>query len=75
MKNDIGDAKQEVDSSCSLENVQYWADITIMYGIDKDGEPLEEVDHTETSDFRCYVCMDCDNDFESFEKVKEHLDA
>lgn len=71
-ENDAGSAKLVGDTKCSLTNVQYWGDITLMYGVDSNGEPLEEQDSTDM-DFRCYVCLDCDNNFDSFEEVKEHL--
>jgi hypothetical protein len=71
-KDAVGDVNSTWTPTCDLENVQYWGDITLMYGVDSDGEPMEEQDSTDM-DFRCYVCLDCDNDFRTFNEVKEHI--
>jgi hypothetical protein len=70
-KDDVGDVNSTW-TGCNLGNVQYWGDITLMYGVDSNGEPMEEQDSTDM-DFRAYVCLDCDNDFKSFKEVKEHI--
>lgn len=73
MKNSVSGAKLGTcKNSCSLADIRYWEDVTFMYEIDENGEPVVEVDHTD-GDFRCYWCTGCDEELGSFEAVKEHL--
>lgn len=58
---------------CSIETIEYWQDITQMYGIDEDGHPFELRDETDSGDFRCYICDDCGEELADFNRVKEHL--
>jgi len=59
---------------CNIKNLQYWEDVTHMYQVDEKGEPIYETEHTD-GDFNCYVCLQCDNDFKSFEEGKEHFNV
>ncbi len=73
MKNDAGRAKLDVSgNSCQLSDVEYLEDVTSMYQIDEDGEPVQEIDHT-MGDLVCYVCRGCEVEFEDFKQVKEHF--
>lgn len=67
------DGVDDVNSTrCQLADSRYWEDVTVVWEIDAEGEPLVEVDHT-SGDFKCYWCTGCDEEFDSFEEVKEHL--
>lgn len=72
MSNDVGGAKLGVVPDCSLDQVEYMEDVTHYFRIDEEGEPTYEIDHTD-GDFVAYVCRGCENEFEDFDKVKEHL--
>lgn len=72
-ENSVANAKL-VDNTnlCKLSNLQYWEDVTHMYNVDQDGEPIYETEHTD-GDFRCYWCTSCDMEFATYEEAKEHL--
>lgn len=62
-----------VKQPCTLEDIQYLEDVTLMFSVDEEGYPRNQVDHTEEGDFREYHCTNCHQDFDDFESVKEHL--
>lgn len=73
MKNSVSVAKQSADkNSCSLDDIEYWEDVTHIYNTDENGEPIYETEHTD-GDFRCYHCLLCNEEFNTFKEVKEHI--
>lgn len=59
---------------CSLNDIRYYEDNTIIWEIDKSGEPLVEVDRV-VGELNNYWCTECDVALEDFEKVKEHVSS
>lgn len=57
---------------CSLEDIQYWEDVTRIYRVDKDGNPIYEQDDTD-GDFALYFCEEHQQEFKRWDSVQEHL--
>lgn len=75
MKNSVSVAKQEANkNSCTLDDIEYWEDVTHFYNIFENGDPNYKTKHT-NRDFRCYYCPNCDEEFKTFEEVKEHING
>ena len=73
MQNSVEVAKQSVDKNlCSLDDIEYMEDITSSWSINAMGEPENEVGMSD-GDFSCYYCENCDEEFKTFQEVKEHI--
>ena len=71
--NSVSDAKQTEDKNfCTLDDIEYREDVTNMYTIDADGNPVDFTNSTD-GDFQCYHCNNCDIEFSNFIEVKEHI--
>lgn len=73
MTNSVGDVNSDMPQKCELENIEYRENITAMWMVDDEGNPGVYIDSTERGDFQCYYCDNCDEEFEDWSKVKEHL--
>lgn len=66
--------KENGMTKCKLSDIEYWEDVTHFYNIFENGDPNYETEHTD-GDFRCYHCSNCDEEFKTFEEVKEHING
>lgn len=62
---------------CTIDDIQYWEDVTHFFVVDEDGYAIQEADHTD-GDFNCYHCS-CGEEFRdnlkqtAWQQVKEHI--
>lgn len=62
----------ESPNSCILEDIQYWERITHIYQVNEKGMPLHGTE-SPNAEYECYYCTNCDESFEDFDEVKEHI--
>jgi len=57
---------------CSIDDIQYWEDVTHFFAIDDKGTAVYEVDRTD-GEFRTYICRNDNQTFDTWKEVKQHL--
>lgn len=65
--------KENGMSECTLEDIKYVQDITFYHSIDEEGNPTDDCCDDTDGDFRCFMCENCQEEFDTFDEVKEHI--
>lgn len=66
-------ANNTTKPACTLDNIEYRENATTIWTVDDEGFPDVYIDTTEGGGFRCYYCDNCQEEFDSWKDVKEHL--
>ena len=61
-------------SRCNEPEIQWVGEATTYWRIDEEGIPTDEFDRSD-SDFVEYSCIECFEQFSSWEDAKEHLNG